>query len=482
VTLKHTLTNHWIKRIECRIKRWLDQGISRAWVVAVSGGSDSVGLLRVLCQIAEPLGLCLSVAHLDHGVRGAAAQGDAAFVAELARSLGLALDLGQWQPSRTAHFESDARRARYDWLKQVARARGAGALAVGHTRDDQAETILHRILRGTGPRGLAGIPARRILATDPKLALVRPLLGVSRRGIRAFLSAIGQPFREDETNAVRTRTRSRIRHDLLPKLAAEYNPAVSRALVRLGSLSGSLAHSARRDAQAAAGSSIISVTHDCLVLKHAFLQSSPRFLLTEVLRVLWKRACWPEASMSARRWRRLASLVRLKEITPVVIGARVLVSSDGLILKLSRLPRPDTLEPSKHLHVEIPLSIPGRIDVPWADCSIDAWEDEESGGVADEVVDFDQVETPLFVRSALVGDRFDPLGMGGKSMPLADFFRGRRVSLAWRARTPLVCDQRGIVWVTGHRIAERVKETSQTKQRLRLRLAGGDATGVDRSD
>jgi tRNA(Ile)-lysidine synthase len=474
--------NHWVDRIEWRIKRWLDQGIGRAWVVAVSGGSDSVGLLRVLCQIAEPLQLCLSVAHLDHGVRGAAADSDAAFVNELARSLGLAVDLGQWRPSRTGHFESDARRARYDWLTQVARARGAGALAVGHTRDDQAETILHRILRGTGPRGLAGIPARRNLATDPKLALVRPLLGVSRRGVRSFLNAIGQPFREDETNAALSRTRSRIRHDLLPKLAAEYNPGVSRALVRLGGLSGSLARAAARDAQAAALRSTVSVAHDCLVLNHPFLQSSPRYLLTEVLRALWRRAGWPEASMSARRWRRLAALVGLEEFKPVPIGAGIIASSDGLFFKLSRLSRPEMPDVSKYSHVEIPLSIPGRIEVPWVGHIIDAWEEGSGEGVADEVVDFDQVAAPLFVRRALPGDRFEPLGMGGKSMPLADFFRGRRVSPAWRARTPLVCDQRGIVWVAGHRIAERVKETSQTKRRVRLRLVRARAPSEGSSD
>ncbi len=162
---------------------------------------DSVGLLRVLGQVAPPLGLCVSVAHLDHGVRGEAARADAEFVEALANSLGLAFDLGRWQPVRAGQFESDARRARYDWLIQVARSRGAGAVAVGHTRDDQAETILHRILRGTGPRGLAGIPARRVLAKDPRLSLVRPLLSVSRREIREFLAGLDQPFREDETNA-----------------------------------------------------------------------------------------------------------------------------------------------------------------------------------------------------------------------------------------------------------------------------------------
>jgi tRNA(Ile)-lysidine synthase len=464
-----------IQHVERRIRRWLLQGIGRVWVVAVSGGSDSVGLLRVLYQIAEPLGLSLSVAHLDHGVRGAASRGDATFVTELAGSLGLPLDLGHWQPTRAAHFESDARRARYDWLTQVALSRGAGAVAVGHTRDDQAETILHRILRGTGPRGLVGIPARRALAAEPKVTLVRPLLGITRRGIRAFLNAIGQPFREDETNALMTRTRSRIRHDLLPKLAAEYNPSVDLALIRLGAISASLARAIDRDASAAVRRAIISITHDCLVLKHPCLRSSPRFLLTEMMRVLWRNAGWPEASMSARRWHRLTSLIRLKQIKPIVIGARVLVSSDGSSLTLSRSPWAKTSERSTCSQVEIPLSIPARIDIPWADCGIDAWEIGPGEAVADEVVDFDQVVGALFVRAAERGDRFDPLGMGGKSMPLADFFRGRRVSPAWRARTPLVCDQRGIIWVAGHRIAERVKETSRTQRRVGLRLASGGA-------
>src|SRR5262249_52432313 len=107
--------------------------------------------------------------------------------------------------------------------------------------DDQAETILHRILRGTGPHGLAGIPRIRMLAVDPPppIALVRPLLDVSRAAIRAYLADCAQPFREDETNADLGRTRARIRLDLLPKLAAEYNPNVADALVRLGSLAAS---------------------------------------------------------------------------------------------------------------------------------------------------------------------------------------------------------------------------------------------------
>src|SRR5271156_3851701 len=106
----------WIDRVERRLTRWRKRGLGNGCVVAVSGGGDSVGLLRVLHRLAEPLGLRLSVAHLNHGVRGDEARADAAFVAALAGSLDLPFALGAWQPTRTGHFESDARRARYDWL------------------------------------------------------------------------------------------------------------------------------------------------------------------------------------------------------------------------------------------------------------------------------------------------------------------------------------------------------------------------------
>ncbi len=126
---------------------------------------------------------------------------------------------------------------------------------------------------------------------------------------------------------------------------------------------------------------------------------------------------------------------------------------------------------SARLDVEIPLVVPGHTNVPWAGCSIDARTGDDCDQAPAELVDFDQVAGRLFVRAPVPGDRFDPLGMGGRTMPLADFFRGRRVRREERRRTPLVCDQRGIIWVGGHRIAERVKTTDQTAHLLALRLS-----------
>jgi len=333
------LRETWIDRIGRRIRRWCrPRGLGKVWVVAVSGGGDSVALLRVLHHLAKGVGLRLSVAHLDHGVRGEAARADAAFVVELARSLGLPCDLGQWKPARAAHFESDARRARYAWLLELAQARGASVVAVAHTCDDQAETILHRIVRGTGLRGLAGMPRRRILSLDPKASLVRPLLDVSRRELRDHLTALGQPFQEDQSNADLERTRARIRHDLLPKLVAEYNPRVAEALVRLGALAEAMQKSLESDLDELERAVVITKGPDCIVLEQGFLGSVPLFKRTEVLRRVWRRAGWPEQGMSARRWWRLAVLAKSKTIKKVMIGAGVTASTENFFLVLRRSP------------------------------------------------------------------------------------------------------------------------------------------------
>lgn len=456
-----------VETIGRRLSRWRSRGLSSAWVVAVSGGSDSVGLLRVLHELAPALDLRLSVAHLDHGVRGEAARQDAEFVAGLAASLGLPFDLGRWQPVRTGHFESDARRARYAWLVEVARARGAGVVAVGHTRDDQAETILHRIIRGTGPRGLAGIPPRRRLATDPALQLVRPLLDVSRASIRDFLHQLDQSFREDASNTDVTRTRARIRHELLPRLAADYNPRVDEALVRLGSLAASSQQAIEGVVREVARSSVVSRGDGSIVLKQPFLRSQPLYLRTEILRRLWQEAGWPEGGMSARRWRRLGEAVVTLEFGSLDIGTGVALTSRYPFVILHRAAlRPETATPASPSEPVV-LAIPGEVQVPWAGGKLVSA--IETAVPADETIDRDRLELPLTVRAPIAGDRFAPLGMGGQSMALADFFRGRDVGRDARVRTPVVCDRQGIIWVVGHRIAERVKVTDSTRRRLMLR-------------
>ena len=367
------------------------------------------------CTALGPeLGLALSVAHLDHGVRGEASRADAAFVEALAGELGLPCDLGQWRPTRTGHFEADARRARYAWLCETAGKRGAPVVAVGHTLDDQAETILHRIVRGTGLRGLSGIPARRVLSGDPPVALVRPLLSVSRQSIRESLGALGQPYREDASNADLARTRARIRHDLLPRLAREYNPRIAEALVRLGNLAADSERAMDHRLREMAHSVTWSSNHQQVEIRRDGLLGLPVFLRAEVLRRVWREAGWPEAGMSARRWRRLAILARSQRINRLAIGAGVELTTTGESgsppnqFVLRRISTTASLELGPDLSQALALDVPGAI--AWGDGLIRTVLEPEAP--RDETIDLDRIVPPLSVRAAVPGDRFAAAGHG----------------------------------------------------------------------
>lgn len=444
--------------VRATLQRWQDQGLGSSMVVAVSGGSDSVGLLRVLHELAPVFGLRLSVAHLNHGTRAEASVADAQFVAALADSLGWPFDLGQWTPTRSGHFEADAREARLAWLLEIANTRKANAVALGHTIDDQAETILHRILRGTGPRGLIGIPTRRCLGRN--VELVRPLLTVSRAKVRAYLSENGQPWCEDATNADLSRTRSRLRHDLLPKLMTEYNPQVVEALAQLGQLSKGWDQILRRQVARMEQAATIQRNSETILFHRSKLARYPLPLRSEILRRAWRLARWPEREMNAERWHRLAKLAkRNRGLESIGHGVMAEVTSNHFILRKTPIgPLPSRPGP-------IILPIPGT--VKWGYAHIHTTLDALA--ICQERIDLDQIVPPLQVRSAASNDRFDPLGMGGRSTSLNDFFRGRRIPKPDRGKVPIVVDQLGTIWVVGHRIADRVRITQATQKILGLR-------------
>src|SRR5580698_1585250 len=202
--------------------------------VAVSGGADSVALLRLLHRLRDDLGITLAVVHFDHALRGAESETDAAFVAELARVLGLEFlaareDVGAEAARQGWNLEDAGRRLRYAFFERVIGEGAVTHIAVAHTADDQAETLLAHLLRGTGPTGLAGIypVAGRI---------VRPLLGTRREILRAYLRANGQAWREDSTNRDLRRTRAHIREQLLPVIERDFSGEIVGHLGELARL------------------------------------------------------------------------------------------------------------------------------------------------------------------------------------------------------------------------------------------------------
>ncbi len=292
---------------------------SAGMVVAVSGGADSVALLRTLDAARDPRSpIPLVLAHLNHQLRGRESDDDEDFVVDLHTRLSAAghpclslcrarLDIAAQARAKRENLEALARRERYRWLAEVARSHGISWIATGHTANDQAETVLHRLLRGTGLRGLRGIAARREL--EPGLTVVRPLLAATRTEILAYLQELSQPYRQDSTNDDRAYTRNRIRHELLPHLAARYNPAVVGVLARLAQQ----ANDAYRIEEAAAltllSEAELPRAGPLVIFDRARLRVAPRHQVREMFHAVWTREDWPLSGMDHAAWERLAGVV-----------------------------------------------------------------------------------------------------------------------------------------------------------------------------
>jgi tRNA(Ile)-lysidine synthase len=285
---------------------------TKPMVVAVSGGPDSVALLRSLCSIGPSP---LIVAHLNHRLRGQDSDADEAFVEQLVEQL--RVDSSKNIDYRSArrdvatglagkNMEDSARRIRYKWLAEVAKDSGADRVATGHTADDQAETMLFQLLRGTGLHGLAGIAARRPL--DGNVMLIRPLLTVTRSEVLTFLRRLGQDYREDASNADLSRTRNRIRHELLPHLAATYNPRIVDVLCRLAEQAAEELCDQDEAAEELLRFAERPRAGRVLVFDRAALAQAARHRLRGMWRHVWEREGWPRGAMGFRKWDRLAAL------------------------------------------------------------------------------------------------------------------------------------------------------------------------------
>jgi tRNA(Ile)-lysidine synthase len=277
-------------------------------LMAVSGGGDSVALLRAMAALKTGGEGRLCAAHLNHRLRPDA-EDDERFVVDLCGRLDVRCEVGHVDAGQMAAsgdgIEAAARAARYGFLEQTAGRLGARFVATAHTADDQAETILHRIVRGTGVRGLSGMARARPLG---HAVLIRPLLGVRHAELVAYLDAIDQPYRHDPTNADPRFTRNRIRHQLLPRLQRHFNAEVLESLLRLGTLAG--------EAQAVIDELVGAWFDRCVTVDGpndvrvavGLLAGKPRYLVRELLMAVWRQAGWPMQSMGMLKWDELSEL------------------------------------------------------------------------------------------------------------------------------------------------------------------------------
>jgi tRNA(Ile)-lysidine synthase len=306
-------------------------------VVGVSGGADSVALALGLVRVAPAEAVRrLVIAHADHGLRAESAA-DHDFVAALAERLGVRF-VGRRLEVAAARgregLEGRCRRLRYEFLAAAAHEAGARHVLVAHTADDQAETILHRLLRGTGIAGLAGMRRSRRLADG--VALLRPLLHVSRASGREFLAATGQDWREDATNADVRQARNFLRHEILPRSEAGPYPAATDAIVRLGAQAAASAAALASAAEHLLDTHSSRLEDGTVVLRTAGLATLDIHLLAELFARLWEREGWPRRDMTARHYAQLAAAVGARGeaaagMTDFPGGVRVSTAATGQV-------------------------------------------------------------------------------------------------------------------------------------------------------
>jgi len=439
-------------------------------LLAVSGGIDSVTLLHALLELRNEFSLELSVAHLDHGLRGESSTGDAEFVRQLTAELNLKSTIETRPVNRVAEqqslsLEEAARSVRYDFLDEVATEESDDFIALGHNRNDQAETILMNILRGAGLRGLGGMGERN----GP---YIRPLLNVPRDEIARYVEENQIEYRVDETNEDTSFTRNRIRHELIPELEADYNPNVVDSLVRLGELAkhardftADRVDEVVGEIKIDGGSGGICFNRKKLLKYHPYLQrATVRRLIGEVKGNL-KDVSFSHVEEVLDKLRKEPASARL-DLPGVTFSLdREKCCFGAEIPEKNRITFRYELHPGEETVVEeAGLEISANVK-PLARGRDDF--DFPSDRLI-EVVDWRKVERPILIRNREYGDRFVPLGMDGEKK-LKDFFIDLKIPRENRDRIPLVCDRNGVIWVVGYRIDDRYRIDEATNEIMTIK-------------
>ena len=466
-----------------------DGGRGATLVVAASGGPDSTALLRCLHRLSDgglrdKHGLTLHVAHLNHDFRGAEADHDAAFVQRLADGLGLPCSIDKQDPIAyqqergISSFEQAAREMRYAFLAAVSASVGATAIALGHTADDQAETVLLHLLRGSslhGLRGMAEVTRWPWREPRPGPLLFRPLLGATKADTAAYCRALGQLYREDSGNYMWRFTRNKVRLDLMPKLAREYNPRVRDALARLSRaaadevdyIESELSRywpgvAEEREGVVTFNIPALSGLHPALrrhALRRAYavVAGDARRLRENHLDAMWSLA-------QSERGGRNLHLPR---------GVRA--HRDSHTLRLTRLTEPPPSLPALagEYAIRLPQKPGERLETAAGGWLVSfqvvepgqphLYGGEESSKFTARL-NRDALGEVATLRTRRPGDRFQPSGMTG-TKKLQDFFTDAKIPREQRDHVPLLVCDKGIAWVVGRRVAE-------------WAVAGDDAPGL----
>ncbi len=450
-----------IERTKRTIKKYGMLSPGDRLVAAVSGGPDSVCLVSMLRALAPEYRLQLHIAHLDHMFRGAGSAADARFVEHLAAQLGIpatieAADVPAYCRERGRSSQAGAREVRYRFLQRVADEVGATKIALGHTANDQAETLLMRLVRGAGMEALGAIPPVRE-------NIIRPLVDVTRQEILDHLKEAGLTFVTDPSNERPVYTRNRIRLEIIPRLE-QLNPRIVETLAAVAAL--------LRDESVAAQESLSRIATGILrpgedsvsIDRMRFLNLLPAFKRRVLRAAVARLARGNDLSLfrtdEAIGFMEEAQTGRSTELPGDVVLER---SYKDFVLRPRVGSRP----------FDISLAVPGSTAIPELSLSVETQVTEDGGTskasgnyLWQAEFDYAKIALPLSLRSRRDGDRFCPAGMEGRSKKLQDFLVDEKVPRPERDRVPILVTERDVLWVVGMRLDHRFLPGPGTGKRL----------------
>jgi len=464
-------------------------------IAAVSGGPDSVCLLDTLDRIKDELDFTLEVAHLDHGIRGENSRRDAQFVKELAKLRGLKLykktaTVPQLARKMKMSIEEAAREARYEFFERLLKNRGGsesaslrspirdvskGAvgsrgnkskvkIALGHTATDQAETVLMRLLRGSGPRGLAAIPPVR----GP---YIRPLIQIERKEVVAYLNQRGLRWMEDETNVHPGHLRNRLRNELIPTLEKDFNPRLIESLCNTADACRSVEDYLESEAQKIVKAHAVKKGKGFYLLRKAFTESHLA-VATVAFELLWRMARGNLDKLGFEHRAKIVDTIREGQSGMFYLpdGWIAAVDSGGITISPKI--------PIKLAEYRMPLKIPGETIIDSIGMRITAeilsrgpeerWKNADP---EEAFLDFDAIAPPIEVRSPRPGDRMKPIG-GSGTRKLQDIFTDLKVPRWGRSAIPVITSAGEIAWVAPLKVSHTFRITRKTAKLLHLRISG----------
>ena len=457
----------------------------RVWepriLLAVSGGADSIALLHVLAALKAQgrIDAGLVCAHINHQLRGPASDADEQFVIEQADRLGVpvavrAVEVRAYAQTQGLSLETAARQLRLANLGELARNHRCEWVCTGHQRNDNAETVLHRLLRGTGFRGLAGIRPMRWVGD---LRLASPLLCVTRGEITQYLETRRLRWREDQTNADTAYTRNYIRHRLLPFLQQEAQVYLVDELSGLAASAQKLHDRIEREAEEA-WSRFVEPGEGKIGIHATELASLPEIVAVELIRRSLATMAVGEAGLAQAHYRSILQLARTStDGKSVPLPSGCLARREGERIVLSTAGPTGGAASAAPGPAPMTLQVPGKIrfagrevearPLQRGEVTLARIEGDKSRFV--EYLDLDRVEQPMVVRTRRPGDRFQPLGMMGEKK-VGKFLTTAKVSRDLREQVLIFADRERIVWVCPIRMSEQVKVTESTQRILQLTI------------